>query len=90
MRIFSNISLQFDHPQQAAEPVVVQHQSFVDVPDWVAESTMFKLALADGSITVIESKQDEVQAQYGGGKDKSEKGRQRTEANAPDADQQQS
>ncbi|WP_216624730.1 hypothetical protein [Paenibacillus foliorum] len=83
MRIFSNVSLQFDHPTQAFPAEVVQHQTFATVPDWVKESSMFKLALADESITVIESKHDEYKAQYGDSTDsKAEKARLAAEAKA--------
>ena len=70
MRIFAKKAFQFDHPAGEVEPVKVQMQSFADVPDWVAESTMYKLASSAGEITVIESKQDEIAAESGAGKPK--------------------
>lgn len=63
MRIFSKKALQFDHPTNAEKPVVVQKDSFADVPDWVQHSTMFQLASSDESVLVIYSKQDEVVAE---------------------------
>ncbi|WP_163855812.1 hypothetical protein [Paenibacillus elgii] len=63
MRIFSKKALQFDHPTNAEKPVVVQLNSFADVPDWVQHSTMFQFASSDESVLVIYSKQDEVVAE---------------------------
>lgn len=65
MRIFSKKALQFDHPTNAEKPVVVQLNSFADVPDWVQHSTMFQFASSDESVLVIYSKQDEVVAEMG-------------------------
>lgn len=59
MRIFAKKSFQFDHPAGAAPAVVVPYKSFADVPDWVAESTMFKLALQDEDILVTNNKKEE-------------------------------
>lgn len=59
MRIFVKRSMQFDCPAGQNEPVTVMHQSFADVPNWVAESAMFKLASQDKSVTVIENPYDE-------------------------------
>lgn len=63
MRIFSKKSFQFDHPAGEEAPVIVQALSFADVPEWVADSTMFKLAKGEESVDVIESKADEVKAE---------------------------
>lgn len=62
MRIFSKKAFQFDHPTGAESSVVVQSQSFADVPDWVAKSSMFALASSAEEVTVIESKGDEKKA----------------------------
>ncbi|MBY0054127.1 hypothetical protein H7K32_21170 [Brevibacillus agri] len=68
MRIFAKRAFQFDHPAGHEPAVVVQSQSFADVPDWVAASTMFKLASISDDVTVIEMKQDEKAAESGKGK----------------------
>ncbi|MEK8128670.1 hypothetical protein WMW72_12205 [Paenibacillus filicis] len=65
MRIFATKTYQFDHPTGAEDGVVVQHQSFADVPEWVTKSLIFKLAQKDGSVEVLESKQDEAAAEKG-------------------------
>jgi hypothetical protein len=68
MRIFSKKAFRFHHPAGAEEvpAVAIQSQSFADVPDWVADSAMFKLAQKDDAVTVIESKKDELTAEQGG------------------------
>ncbi|SFU71028.1 hypothetical protein [Alicyclobacillus macrosporangiidus] len=63
MRVFSRKSLMFHHPTGEEAPVTVRAHDFSDVPDWVAHSTMFRWALDDGVVSVIESKADEVQAE---------------------------
>jgi hypothetical protein len=65
MRIFSNKSFQFDDPTGEQLSVTVQHQAFADVPDWVVNSTMYKLADQDGDIMVINTSQDEIAAEIG-------------------------
>jgi hypothetical protein len=65
MRIFSKKSLRFHHPKDREQAAFVQSQSFADVPDWVADSTMFQLASQDETVTVIESKKDEIAAETG-------------------------
>ncbi|MGD8188565.1 hypothetical protein ACQCN2_01060 [Brevibacillus ginsengisoli] len=65
MRIFSKKSFQFDHPTGQEPAVVVLAGSFVDVPDWVSDSTMFKLASQDGDVDVIGNKKDEIAAETG-------------------------
>jgi hypothetical protein len=79
MKIFSNKTFQFDHPTGDIEPVVVQNNAFDTVPDWVEDSAMFKLASADGDITIINNKGDELTAEKG---DKLEKERKSAEAKA--------
>lgn len=65
MQIFSNKSYQFDDPAGEQPVVIVKHGEFAAVPDWVADSTMFKLASADGDIRVIVGKADEKAAELG-------------------------
>ncbi|WPS86470.1 hypothetical protein SMD22_18430 [Brevibacillus halotolerans] len=66
MRIFSKKSFQFDHPAGQEPAVVVQSQSFADVPNWVSKSLMFKLARQNEDVTVVENKKDEKTAETGG------------------------
>jgi hypothetical protein len=47
--------------------------SFADVPDWVADSTMFQWASKDGDVEVIGSKKDEKAAETGSRSKKDEK-----------------
>lgn len=83
MKIFSNKTFQFDHPSGALEPVIVQNGSFTPVPDWVEDSAMYKLAFADGSITVINNKGDELAAETGNKSEETiEKERKSSEAKA--------
>lgn len=63
MRIFSKKSFQFHHPADQEASVNVQALSFTDVPDWVSDSTMYRLALSEGSIDVVETKADEIKAE---------------------------
>jgi len=63
MRIFARQALRFDHPQKAEAPVFVRALDFSDVPDWVAESTMFKWAEEEGTVMRVDSKADEVKAE---------------------------
>ena len=65
MRIFSKKAFQFDHPVGQESAVVVQSQSFADVPDWVSRSLMFNLASQNEDVTVLENKQDEKAAESG-------------------------
>jgi hypothetical protein len=65
MRIFSKLSLQFDDPAGEQPAVLVKHQSFAVVPDWVADSTMFKLASAEGNIEILDGRQDVKAAELG-------------------------
>lgn len=65
MRVFSKKTYQFDHPAGTEPAVIVQMQSFADVPDWVSESTMYTLASATGDVEQIGSKQDEKATETG-------------------------
>lgn len=74
MRIFSKKAFQFNHPKNAALFVIVAAAAFADVEDWVADSTMFKLASKDGDVEVIGGRADEKAAETGAkGKTKAEK-----------------
>lgn len=64
MRILSKHTLRFDDPNGQEPSVTVRaHDLFTDVPNWVQNSTMFKLANSDGTLEVIESRQQESQAE---------------------------
>lgn len=69
MRIFTKRAFKFNHPSGDPEvrPVYVPDQTFSDVPDWVADSATFKLAIKDPNevISVIESKKDEIDSETG-------------------------
>lgn len=59
MRIFSKKAYRFDHPANQEEPVRVQALSFANVPEWVKESGMFKLAYSAGEIELPQGKTEE-------------------------------
>ncbi|KIN80945.1 hypothetical protein [Clostridium botulinum] len=80
MRIYSNKSLLFINGD---ERVKVKNFEMTDVPDWVEGTPLFLLAKSDGTLTVIESKEQTIAAENGdlknkgknkakGGKDESE------------------
>ncbi|GLG02171.1 hypothetical protein Alches_22120 [Alicyclobacillus hesperidum subsp. aegles] len=63
MRIFAKKAYKFHHPTGAEAPVSVRVLDFTDVPDWVQHSTMFQWALEDETVTVVNSKADEIAAE---------------------------
>lgn len=64
MRVFSKTTLRFDDPDGQEPSVVVRaHDVGATVPDWVPKSNMFKLASADGTLEVLESRQDAAKAE---------------------------
>lgn len=63
MRIFSKQALKFPHPAGETDPLYVRDNDFVDVPDWVKETETYKAHHKHGNITVIENKQDEIEAE---------------------------
>lgn len=65
MRIFSKKTFQFNHPVDHQIHVTVQALAFEDVPDWVPDSMMYKLAEQDDDIMVINTPQDEIAAEIG-------------------------
>lgn len=75
MRIFTRKAYQFDHPSGAELAVTVFAQSFSDVPEWVTESTMYQLADQDEDIMVINSPQDEKEAELNANVDAKTAGR---------------
>ncbi len=51
MRIFTKKAFQFE--KQNVPPVITKAMAFQDVPDWVKDTLLFKLALKDGSVQVL-------------------------------------
>ena len=80
MRIFANKSFIFSNGE---DEVKVRNLDFADVPDWVAKTRLFKLAVGDKSIQVVESTKEQTQIENDGdidvdidknkGKDKKDK-----------------
>ncbi|KIS22022.1 hypothetical protein [Clostridium botulinum] len=62
MRIYSNKSLLFINGD---ERVKVKNFEMTDVPDWVEGTPLFLLAKSDGTLTVIESKEQTIAAENG-------------------------
>jgi hypothetical protein len=65
MKIYPKRTFRFDHPSSSPDivPVYVRNEEFSNVPDWVADSSMFKLAIEADLIMVIENKNDEIAAE---------------------------
>lgn len=63
MRVFSVKSFLF---VRGEEKVKVRNQEMKDVPDWVAETQLFKLAQIDGNIQILSSKSEEKQVEKDG------------------------
>ncbi|HIG0358875.1 TPA: hypothetical protein ACX96Z_000438 [Clostridium sporogenes] len=62
MRIYSNKSLLFINGD---ERVKVKNFEMTNVPDWVEDTPLFLLAKSDGTLTVIESKEQTIAAENG-------------------------
>lgn len=60
MRVMATKSLLFTRGE---ENVVIKHHEIKDVPDWVGETMLFKLAQKDNSIQVIENKTQQKEAE---------------------------
>ncbi|WP_143088426.1 hypothetical protein [Paenibacillus algorifonticola] len=82
MRIFSKAALQFDHPKDFSVKASVRPGEFKDVPDWVEDSVMFKLASKDGTVMLVDSKAQEIAAETPETKQKSVIGKR----SAPDSE----
>ncbi|HGG0416099.1 TPA: hypothetical protein ACJFE8_000849 [Clostridium sporogenes] len=67
MRIYSNKSLLFINGD---ERVKVKNFEMTNVPDWVEDTPLFLLAKSDGTLTVIESKEQTIAAENGDLKNK--------------------
>ncbi|RXI46084.1 hypothetical protein DP145_01730 [Clostridium tetani] len=60
MRIRSDKSLLF---RGDTENIIIRKSEIKDVPDWVAKTDTFKLANKEGSILVIETKEQKIKAE---------------------------
>ncbi|WP_436663554.1 hypothetical protein ACOALA_13505 [Alicyclobacillus acidoterrestris] len=81
MRIFSKKRFRFDHPGGigAGGPVYTQALSFHDVPDWVKESSMFKLAYSAGDVAITNGKADETAVEEAAHAEKQRRRKPKTE-----------
>ncbi|WP_027633379.1 hypothetical protein [Clostridium hydrogeniformans] len=62
MRIYTNKSLLFINGD---EKIKVKNLEIIDVPEWIENTGLFSLAKSDGTLTVIESKEDKIAAENG-------------------------
>ncbi|WP_061317448.1 hypothetical protein [Clostridium botulinum] len=62
MRIYSNKALLFINGDERKK---VKNFEMTDVPDWVEDTPLFLLAKSDGTLTVIESREQQVAAENG-------------------------
>ncbi|GAA0083135.1 hypothetical protein [Clostridium sp. CTA-6] len=62
MRIYTNKSLLFINGDERKK---VKNFEMTDVPGWVKDTPLFELAKSDGTLTVIESKEQQVAAENG-------------------------
>lgn len=65
MKIHSAKAFLFQHPKKLEESVKIKNSEMKTLPDWVAGTLLFKLALQDGDITVIENREQLVNAENG-------------------------
>ena len=73
MRIFARKTYEFD---LGGRKYVTQPLGFMDLPDAVEKTLLFRLAVADGSIEVLDTARRQKQAEKG---DAPEKGGKKTE-----------
>ncbi len=64
MRIFTKKAFQFE--KQNVASVVTKAMAFQEVPDWVKDTLLFKLALKDGSIQVIANTKQQKELENNG------------------------
>lgn len=60
MRILSRVAIQFKHPTDRRLNYTIrpdQKLLLLDAPDWLADSSLFKWAVSDGSIDVVYTKE---------------------------------
>ena len=63
MKIFSKKAYKFEIGGQ--EPFIVKPLSFITAPEWIKNTLLFKLAVKDGSIQVIASKEQQINIENG-------------------------
>lgn len=76
MRIFASKSFLF---QAGEEETSIRNHEIKDMPDWIAATTLFKLAENDGSIQVIENSIQQKTVENG----KDKKGKKKTDNESP-------
>lgn len=62
MRIYTTKTLLFTNGD---ERIKVKNFEMTDVLDWIKDTSLFDLAKEDGTLTVIESKEQQVSAENG-------------------------
>lgn len=60
MRVFASKSFLFQHGEEEAS---IRNQEIKDMPAWIQKTKLFKLAKADGSISVIENSAQQKNAE---------------------------
>lgn len=60
LQIFAKKAFRFKDPNHQQPDVVTRPLAFINVPDWVQHTPLFKWALADGDVSVTESKAQET------------------------------
>lgn len=64
MRLFASKSFLFLNGEEEAS---IKNQDMKDMPDWIAETKLYKLAETDGSIQVIENSSQQNAIEKGNG-----------------------
>ena len=65
MRIHSAKTFLFQHPKKTEESVEIKNSEMKSLPDWVEDTMLFKLAMKDKDITIIESREQQISADNG-------------------------
>lgn len=60
----------------------INHHGMEVIPDWVKDTTTFKFAVSDGTITIIDDKQKEINALNGDLKDNIDESTKKTTSRA--------
>jgi hypothetical protein len=81
-RIFTRKAFKFVN-QESGESVTTAPLSFADVPDWATKDRMFGWGVNDEDIEIIESRQDESDAENGKYKRKSKNTADTTQDDVP-------
>ncbi len=82
MRIFSTKAYKFPHPDQSGSSVTVRARDFAEVPDWVQDTLLFRLATSDGTLTVSETRAQVAQVEKTEAADKANSVAQRAKQKA--------